>query len=261
EYGEVACGSIDVFAQMGETRLRANVSALSHPVREWVLACIQLHHQIKNDAEGAGDCTTEHVTWMDEPAAYQFRVSPSDDSNELTIECFWDPEPIWQSSDFRWQKAYPSIALSWDRMAREVCRATRELYRRYGLRRYVDEWIDGQFPAGYLLQLHGLVYGKRIFECFPLEHLLLAAETIPESTLPPKDFEPAGMQHADFRIGREFLTAAGHWRCTDVGARTIAAIKLDHPEDPSWYNGPPYAVVEQLFDEDDLEGCSPAPGR
>jgi hypothetical protein len=25
------------------------------------------------------------------------------------------------------------------------------------------------------------------------------------------------------------------------------------------YNGPPYAVVEQVFDEDGIEGCDPAP--
>ena len=26
-------------------------------------------------------------------------------------------------------------------------------------------------------------------------------------------------------------------------------------DDPSWLNGPPYAVVEVVFDEDDLAGC------
>ena len=33
------------------------------------------------------------------------------------------------------------------------------------------------------------------------------------------------------------------------------AIKLDQP-DSSWYNGPPYAVSEMVFDEDDVEGCA-----
>jgi len=28
-----------------------------------------------------------------------------------------------------------------------------------------------------------------------------------------------------------------------------------HPDDESWYNGPPYAVVERVFDEYDFEGC------
>src|SRR5215213_10056599 len=73
------------------------------------------------------------------------------------------------------------------------------------------------------------------------------------------DFVPKGMKHSDFKIGSEFLTETGRWRCTDIGKRTIAAIKLNH--DPAWYNGPPYAVLEQIFDEYDLEGISPAPKR
>ena len=63
------------------------------------------------------------------------------------------------------------------------------------------------------------------------------------------------MQHADFPIGLEFYTASGRWRCTDVGTRVIVAIPLD-AADATWYNGPPYAVAETVFDEDDLEGCS-----
>jgi hypothetical protein len=63
------------------------------------------------------------------------------------------------------------------------------------------------------------------------------------------------MKHSDFSIGREFLAETGRWRCTDVGTRTIVAIKRDHDNDPSWYNGPPYAVAETVFDEDDIEGC------
>ena len=69
------------------------------------------------------------------------------------------------------------------------------------------------------------------------------------------------MKHSDFAIGSEFINAVGRWRCTDVGTRTIAAIRLDLDHDPSWYNGPPYAVVESVFDEDGVEGCEPAPRR
>ena len=62
------------------------------------------------------------------------------------------------------------------------------------------------------------------------------------------------MTHSEFAIGGEFRTANGRWRCTDIGTRTIVAIRLDAP-DESWYNGPPYAVVEYSFDEDDVGGC------
>jgi len=69
------------------------------------------------------------------------------------------------------------------------------------------------------------------------------------------------MKHSDFRIGTEFLTGSGRWRCTDVGKRTIAAIRLNHDDDPRWYNGPPYAVVEDVFDEEGIKDCEFAPKR
>jgi hypothetical protein len=71
----------------------------------------------------------------------------------------------------------------------------------------------------------------------------------------------AGVKHSKFKIGMEFMTEAGRWRCTDVGTRTIAAIRLDLEHDPSWYNGPPYAVAEMVFDEYGMEDCNPAPRR
>jgi hypothetical protein len=63
------------------------------------------------------------------------------------------------------------------------------------------------------------------------------------------------MEHSEFSIGTEFFTAAGRWRCTDVGSRVIVAIKLDAP-DESWYVGPPFAIEESVFDENDQAGCS-----
>ena len=63
------------------------------------------------------------------------------------------------------------------------------------------------------------------------------------------------MRHNEFKIGMEFYNGAGKWRCTDIGRRTIIAIKLDHDSDPSWYNGPPYAIVEHVLDAYALEGC------
>lgn len=64
------------------------------------------------------------------------------------------------------------------------------------------------------------------------------------------------MRHDEFRIGLEFAMGDARWRCTDVGTRTIVAIKLEAP-DPSWFNGPPYAVAEACLDEYDIEACSP----
>ena len=64
------------------------------------------------------------------------------------------------------------------------------------------------------------------------------------------------MKRADFSIGKIFRCGDKRWRCTDVGARVIVAICLDHDDDPSWYNGPPYPVAESVFDEYDIEGCA-----
>ncbi|AVT75418.1 glyoxalase family protein [Rhodopseudomonas palustris] len=69
------------------------------------------------------------------------------------------------------------------------------------------------------------------------------------------------MNHSDFRIGLEFVTEAGRWRCTDIGTRTITAIRLDRGDDTSWYDGPPYAIAETAFDEDDIASCEIAPER
>ena len=37
------------------------------------------------------------------------------------------------------------------------------------------------------------------------------------------------------------------WRVTDVGTRVVVAIEYR----PGWLSGPPYAVVETVFDEND----------
>jgi hypothetical protein len=69
------------------------------------------------------------------------------------------------------------------------------------------------------------------------------------------------MKHSDFFIGCEFLSGSGRWRCTDVGTRTIAAIRLNRDHDPTLYNGPPYLIAEELFDEYEIEECEKAPKR
>jgi hypothetical protein len=61
----------------------------------------------------------------------------------------------------------------------------------------------------------------------------------------------------------------------DIGTRMIIAVRIDGvsvrgdkserrrtldraAEAEGWFNWPPYAVAEHVFDEDDIEGCSPS---
>ena len=91
------------------------------------------------------------------------------------------------------------------------------------------------------------------------------------------------MKHSAFRIGLEFWCGDNRWRCTDVGTRVIIAISLEPHEvvelsksdgavgasrtrryvtdDPDWLAGPPYQIPERVFDEYDIEGCSPLKQR
>ena len=82
------------------------------------------------------------------------------------------------------------------------------------------------------------------------------------------------MNHSDFALGMIFWCSGRQWRCTDLGTRTVIAIRIDSVEVGStvpelrrtlvsseaaaegWFNGPPYAVAESVFDENDLAGCS-----
>jgi len=67
------------------------------------------------------------------------------------------------------------------------------------------------------------------------------------------------MKHKDFVIGKDFECGGNMWRCTDIGTRVIVAIGLRSGTDESWYNGPPYAILEHVFDENDMEGCHEKP--
>lgn len=60
----------------------------------------------------------------------------------------------------------------------------------------------------------------------------------------------------DFSIKDKFIMLGSHnthvCMVTDVGSRTLTYIVLDK-DDHSWYNGPPYVVVEHVADEADME--------
>jgi hypothetical protein len=84
------------------------------------------------------------------------------------------------------------------------------------------------------------------------------------------------MLHSEFYIGLEFWCGDRQWRCTDTGTRVVVAIRIDEvtvvvrhgnsseevildhrlAENQGWFNGPPYAVAETVFDETSLEACS-----
>lgn len=86
------------------------------------------------------------------------------------------------------------------------------------------------------------------------------------------------MYLSDFQIGREFMFSEQRWRCTDIGTRVAIAIRIDEQQVTSlnkaglvatqtisgveaeaqgWFEGPPYASPEHVFDEDDMAGCEP----
>jgi hypothetical protein len=69
------------------------------------------------------------------------------------------------------------------------------------------------------------------------------------------------MKLSQFQIGTEFLTPVGDRRCTDVGTRTIVAIRLDLDHDPTFYSGPPYGIAEHVFDEDIIPDLRRAPRK
>lgn len=83
------------------------------------------------------------------------------------------------------------------------------------------------------------------------------------------------MLHRDFQIGLKFWWGDGLWRVTDIGTRTVIAIRIDRieieggaadhtplssidlatAEAAGWFDGPPYGVLEIVLDEVDVETC------
>jgi hypothetical protein len=62
------------------------------------------------------------------------------------------------------------------------------------------------------------------------------------------------MMFRDFALGQSFWTLSGEWICTDIGTRVIVGIEAKR-DDPLWNQGPPYAMAETVFDEDDQTVC------
>lgn len=66
---------------------------------------------------------------------------------------------------------------------------------------------------------------------------------------------------ASVEIGGTFYCSGKEYRVTDKGTRVIVAVLVDDKvrEDPSWLSGPPYALAEQVFDENDFPAMSLEP--
>ena len=85
------------------------------------------------------------------------------------------------------------------------------------------------------------------------------------------------MKYSEFVIGGTFWCSDQQWQCTDIGTRTIIAMRIDpvevgsnvpelrrtltraEAEKEGWFKGPPYAGAEVVFDEDYMLACSREP--
>ena len=63
-------------------------------------------------------------------------------------------------------------------------------------------------------------------------------------------------------IGGTFYCAGREYLVTDKGTRVLVAVQVTDRErqDPSWLAGPPYALQEIVFDEDDFPALTLQPG-
>jgi len=66
------------------------------------------------------------------------------------------------------------------------------------------------------------------------------------------------MKLSEFKIGEWFFTGSGEWKCTDIGTRTVVAIKKEDLERAVLKN-PPFDVCESVFDEYGQQDCSKKP--
>lgn len=62
------------------------------------------------------------------------------------------------------------------------------------------------------------------------------------------------MKPSDFYIGLEFICGAFWYRRTDIGSRTVVAIRLAE-DDSIWYKGPPCMIEEAVLDEAELKNA------
>jgi len=61
------------------------------------------------------------------------------------------------------------------------------------------------------------------------------------------------MKINEFEKGKVFICDKRSWFVTDIGSRVVIAIAAKE----GWMNGPPYALSEMVFDEEDQLACQP----
>ncbi len=182
EYGEIDVGWLDVRVVLGGREVRTQASYLSEPLTEWIEAALKMARARENPIRSGAPETWE-VDLIEEPACHRFTLCWPE--KLWRGEVFHPTDPVriaqaWRSDGGRSPATitHPAVAVPWVAMAVEICRASRELYRRYGMRRYFETWCAKEFAAGRLLQLHGLVYGDAVFARYRCEHDLLMATEI-----------------------------------------------------------------------------------
>ena len=72
-----------------------------------------------------------------------------------------------------------------------------------------------------------------------------------------REWVGSGMRHGDFHVGLQFRHGDSRWRVTDVGSRTVIAVRADEAG-VAVNDGPPYTVPD-VFDEGKFGGCTPEP--
>jgi len=60
------------------------------------------------------------------------------------------------------------------------------------------------------------------------------------------------MKLSEFEKGKVFICDNRQWVVTDIGSRVVIAIAARE----GWMRGPPYALGEMVFDEEDQLVCS-----
>ena len=96
-------------------------------------------------------------------------------------------------------------------------------------------------------------YGDYLSELARLDYNTMMLEMVID--LLYSDWEPKGEKLSSFKIGTLFRSGSGRWICTDVGQRTIVAIRYT-PRAKFKMAGPPYGSTETVWGDFDIGGVT-----